>query len=175
MAARRLMAMPPKLPKAWSEAEVDPDTESAYHDLLDKLRGLEFDAHPDRGRGPHVLKLSADGKAAWVAYYDAWAKEQSAVEGELAAAYSKLEGYAARLALLHHVSPTSPLWATQPVGPSVAARVKQTIGSQPKPAHLRPWPSRRRARSGDWSNSLGPWGRIRSGPDAGQLPAVPGR
>ena len=38
-----------------------------------------------------------------MAFYDGWAREQAAVEGELAAAFSKLEGYAARFALLHHV------------------------------------------------------------------------
>ena len=52
---------------------------------------------------PHVLKLSADGKAAWVAFYNEWAKEQAAVEGEIAAVFAKLEAYAARFALLDHV------------------------------------------------------------------------
>ena len=127
LAARLLMAMPPRLPKAWSEAEVDPDTEAAYHDLLDKLRGLEFDQHPELGRGPHVLKLSAEAKAAWVTYYDGWAREQAGVEGELAAAYSKLEGYAARLALLHHMVTHVALGVDdrRPVGPkSVASGVE---------------------------------------------------
>jgi DNA polymerase I-like protein with 3'-5' exonuclease and polymerase domains len=126
LAARLLMAMPPKRPKAWSEVEVDPDTEAAYHALVDTLRALEFDDDPDRGRGPHVLTLSAEAKAAWVAHYDHWAGEQSAVEGELAAAYSKLEAYAARLALVHHVVTHAALEADdrRPVGPkSVAAGI----------------------------------------------------
>jgi hypothetical protein len=37
-----------------------------------------------------------------VAFYDQWAREQAAVEGDMAAAYSKLEAYAVRFALLHH-------------------------------------------------------------------------
>jgi DNA polymerase I-like protein with 3'-5' exonuclease and polymerase domains len=126
LAARLLMAMPPRRPKAWSEAEVDPETEKGYHDLLDKLRELKFDEHPDGGRGPHVLKLSPEGKAAWVAYYDRWAAEQAGAEGELAAAYSKLEGYSARLTLLHHVVTHVALEAddVRPVGPkSVAAGI----------------------------------------------------
>jgi hypothetical protein len=102
LAARLLLAMPPKLVKRWSEAEVRPETEQAYHGLLDRLLALDVD---DRGgeKVPHVLPLSPDGKAAWVAYYNGWAAEQAGVDGELAAAFSKLEGYAARLALLHHV------------------------------------------------------------------------
>jgi Protein of unknown function (DUF3987) len=39
----------------------------------------------------------------WIKFYNAFAQEQEASEGELAAAFSKLEAYAARFALLHHV------------------------------------------------------------------------
>jgi hypothetical protein len=102
LAARLLMAMPPKLAKRWSEAEVAVGVEQAYHDALDKLLALDFDTR-DGEQVPHVLALSPDGKAAWVGFYDGWAREQAAVEGELAAAFSKLEGYAAWFALLHHV------------------------------------------------------------------------
>jgi DNA polymerase I-like protein with 3'-5' exonuclease and polymerase domains len=100
--ARLIMAMPPKLPKQWSEAEIEPAVEEAYHTTLDKLLALDF-----AGKGgehvPHVLKLSPEAKTAWVQFYNGWAKEQAVVEGELAAAYSKLEAYAARFTLLHHV------------------------------------------------------------------------
>jgi hypothetical protein len=100
--ARILMAMPPKLPKVWSELDVAPEVERAYQDVLDKLLALDFDAENGE-KAPHVLSLSLDGKAAWVKFYNTWGKKQAAVEGELAAAFSKLEGYAARFALLHHV------------------------------------------------------------------------
>jgi DNA polymerase I-like protein with 3'-5' exonuclease and polymerase domains len=102
LAARLLMAMPPKLPKRWSEVEVSPDVEQAYQAVLDKLLALEFDTR-DGEKAPHVLTLSTESKDAWVVFYDQWAMEQSAVEGELAAAFSKLEAYAARFAILHHV------------------------------------------------------------------------
>jgi hypothetical protein len=102
LVGRLNMALPPRPAKVWTETEIDPHTENLYHDLLEALHCLEF----DRRRGeelPHVLKLSAEAKAAWVAWYNGWAQEQAAVEGELAAAFSKLEEAAARLALLHHV------------------------------------------------------------------------
>src|SRR5262249_12557194 len=100
--ARILPAMPPKLPKKWTETEVSPAVEAAYHQVLDKLLALDFGTFNGE-KAPHVLKLSPDAKAAWVTFYNAWAQEQAAVDGELAAAFSKLEAYAARFALLHHV------------------------------------------------------------------------
>jgi hypothetical protein len=101
-AARLLMAMPPKLQKRWTEAEVAAEVEKAYQDLLDLLLALDFDTAKGE-MAPHELALSPEGKAAWIKFYYAWGQEQAAVQGELAAAYAKLEGYAARFALLHHV------------------------------------------------------------------------
>jgi hypothetical protein len=102
LAARLLLAMPPKLPKHWSEDEVEPAVEQLYENTLDALLALDL----DRQGGelvPHVLKLAPEAKDAWVAFYDRWGQEQVAVEGDLAAAFSKLEAYAARFALVHHV------------------------------------------------------------------------
>ncbi len=100
--ARILMAMPPRKAKKWSEVEIQPEVEEAYHAVLDKLLGCKFDVK-DGEQVPHALRLSLEAKAAWVAFYNSWAKEQAAAEGELAAAFGKLEAYAARFALLHHV------------------------------------------------------------------------
>ena len=47
--------------------------------------------------------MTTDAKAVWKAFYNEWASCQAAVEGATAAAFAKLEGGAARLALLHHV------------------------------------------------------------------------
>jgi hypothetical protein len=103
LAARLLPCWPPRKPKRWSEAEIDPDTERAYHDLLDRLLALEFDRDRDGKPMPRVLRLSEEAKPVWVEWYNSWADEQAAVEGELAAAYSKLEAASARFALLYHV------------------------------------------------------------------------
>jgi hypothetical protein len=102
LAARLLMAMPPRLPKKWSDRELDPATERAYESVLDKLLALDG-IDQDGELKPQVLDLSPEGKAAWVSFYDQWSEEQAAAEGELAAAFSKLEAYAARFALIHHV------------------------------------------------------------------------
>lgn len=104
LGARLLMAAPPKLPKRWSEMEVEPDVQQGYERLLDGLLALDFDTDRDGERVPQVLQLSKEAKAVWVTFYNQWASEQAAVEGEVAAAFSKLEAYAARFALLHHVA-----------------------------------------------------------------------
>jgi Protein of unknown function (DUF3987)/3'-5' exonuclease/DNA polymerase family A len=103
LAAHLLMAMPPKLPKRWSEVEIEEDVESAYHTAIDRLRDLEFGRNDDGEKVPQVIRLSREARTAWIAFYNAWAREQAAVEGDLAAAFSKLEGYAARFALIHHL------------------------------------------------------------------------
>src|SRR5262249_54640429 len=102
-AARLLMAMPTKIKKRWTDAEVPREVEDAYHQVLDKLIQLDLDHDEDGECRPYMLDLAEDAKKLWVAFYNSWAAEQANAEGELAAAYSKLEGYAARLALIHHV------------------------------------------------------------------------
>ena len=52
---------------------------------------------------PVDISLTPQGKQAWIAFYNAHAVEQAEMTGELAAAWSKLEGYAARFALLVHL------------------------------------------------------------------------
>jgi hypothetical protein len=102
--ARLLLCMPPQTPKRWSEAEVDSGTEQLFNDLLDRLLALDFDnAEGDGRRLPRTLQLSPAAKNIWVSWYNVWAKEQTAVEGSLAAAYSKLEAYSARFALLNFI------------------------------------------------------------------------
>jgi DNA polymerase I-like protein with 3'-5' exonuclease and polymerase domains len=99
LVARLLLTMPPKKEKQWSDEEVSGETERRYHAVIDTLLGLGFDYDKD----PCVLRLGPVAKQTWVRFYNEWAREQAAVEGALAAAFSKLEAYAARFTLLHHV------------------------------------------------------------------------
>jgi hypothetical protein len=102
LVARLLMVMPPKRAKQWCEDEVSQETEESYSRLLRNLLALRFDPN-EEGAAPRVLRLSWDAKTRWVRFYNEWAQEQAAAEGEQAAALAKLEGYAARLALIYHV------------------------------------------------------------------------
>src|SRR5262249_48668110 len=105
LAARLLLAMPPRKAKRWSEALVDEALDSALADIFDRLYSLSMtvDAASEEP-SPVPLNLSAGAKRAWVAFYNEHALEQVELTGDLAAAWSKLEGYAARLALVVHLA-----------------------------------------------------------------------
>jgi hypothetical protein len=105
LVARLLLACPPKRTKEWSEAEVAPEVRGAYEAMLESLLALDFDRSPTGERCPFAVRLTPEAKAAWVAFYRAWADEQTKAEGEVAAVLSKLEGTCARLALLFHLIP----------------------------------------------------------------------
>ena len=103
LAARLLVAMPPPRPRRWTENELSEDTEIALETIVGRL--LILDMPEDENGQPQArdIPLSPQGKQAWIDFYNAHAREQSAMTGDLAAVWSKLEGYAARLALLIHL------------------------------------------------------------------------
>lgn len=102
LAARLLMACPPRRKKTWSEDEIDEQTEREFGQLFDQLWELRpgVDAHGDPE--PHLVKLLPEAKAAFIAYYGDHADEQVELDGALSAAWSKLEAAAARIALVLH-------------------------------------------------------------------------
>ncbi len=114
--ARLLFAYPPRKPKEWTEDDIDAGAEAGYHRLVKELAELEPGADADGNPYPVALGLAPDAKAEWVRFYARFALKQSETEGELAAAFSKLEGYAARLALVHHVCQAAESGARNPVG-----------------------------------------------------------
>jgi len=103
LAARLLLAMPVPPPKEWTEAEIDPAMERTINHLFSGLFGIDLAMNSKGQPSPCVIGLSADGKEAWVDFYNAHAREQANLTGDLAAAWSKLECYAARLALVIHL------------------------------------------------------------------------
>lgn len=101
LAARLLLSCPPRKAKTWTEADIDPRAEAEIAVLFDRL----YELQPTEEEGapqPVLVRLSPAAKAAWTAYYDAHAAEQADLTGDLSAAWSKLEEYAARLALVVH-------------------------------------------------------------------------
>jgi hypothetical protein len=102
LAARLLLTCPPRKAKRWTEADIDPREEAELVRLFNRLYELQS-AIPDDGEPqPVLVRLSPDAKAAWRTYYNAHAIEQADLTGDMAAAWSKLEEYAARLALVVH-------------------------------------------------------------------------
>jgi hypothetical protein len=102
LAARLLLAYPPRAAKRWTEADIDPDAEAELAKLFDRLYELQPTTGGDGEPHPVLVRLSAEAKAAWMAYYNTHADEQADLTGDMAAAWAKLEEYAARLALVVH-------------------------------------------------------------------------
>ncbi len=102
LAARLLLACPPRKAKRWTEADIDPGAEAELVSLFDRLYELQPTPGDDGEPRPALVRLSADAKTAWKGYYNAHAIEQADLTGDMAAAWSKLEEYAARLALVVH-------------------------------------------------------------------------
>jgi hypothetical protein len=96
-----LLAMPPPRKRRWTEAELADDVAERYEKLLRSLLNLQL-ANPSK-RKPHYLGLSLQAKARWLSFFEEWSDAQQTAEGEIRAAFSKLEAYATRLALVHHV------------------------------------------------------------------------
>lgn len=130
MLARLLFAMPLQGKKKWSEADVSAATEAKLERVLDRLFGLNAEIDDEGDPQPVLVTMSEAAKRDWVTFYNAHAAEQHSLTGDLKAAWSKLEGYAARLALLIHLirwaagdesvpSPTTPVDAA-----SIAAGVE---------------------------------------------------
>ena len=102
LAARLLLAMPPRQPKQWTETEIDEHLDQRIGRLFDQLYRLEPKQDDSDQPEPITLGLSATGKAAWIEFYNQHAERQADATGEQAAALSKIEGAAARLALIVH-------------------------------------------------------------------------
>lgn len=107
LAARLLLAKPPRRPRRWTDAEIDPTTESALADLYERLAELEADIDDDGEPTPRLIGLTAVARDEFRRFVDRHGDEQTRHTGALAAAWSKLEGYAARLALIIHCVRTS--------------------------------------------------------------------
>lgn len=103
LAARLLFAHPPRKPKRWTEADLSEDVERSWADLLVRLIELNPNYDANGQPVPVLLPLTGEGKAAWIDFYNEHANEHADLTGELSAAWSKLEGYAARFALIIHV------------------------------------------------------------------------
>ena len=102
LAARLLLTCPPRQTKRWTEADIDPAAEEVLAGLVGQLFELQPTTNDDGEPRPVVVGLSRDAKAVWKRYYNDHAEEQTDLSGNLAAAWSKLEEYAARLALVIH-------------------------------------------------------------------------
>ena len=106
LAARILIVYPPRVPKRWTEADLSPEVEAKIEKLFDRLYGLGASTGEEEAGGLQTreLPLSEEAKQEFVAFFNNHAVDQAASGGDLAAAFAKLEGAAARLALVLHLA-----------------------------------------------------------------------
>ena len=97
------MVMPSRIPRKWCEDEISAEVEAKMTNVLEQLWSLEPDVNEDGEPYPIDLSLTPAGKRVWIAFHDAHGEEQAGLSGPLAAAWSKIEGYTARLALIVHL------------------------------------------------------------------------
>lgn len=102
LAARLLLSCPPRIAKRWTEADIDPSAEVEIARLVDRLYELQPAMDDDDEPRPVIVTLSADAKAIWKRFYNVHGQEQAELTGDLSAAWSKLEEYAPRFALVIH-------------------------------------------------------------------------
>ncbi len=103
LAARLLMTMPPKQAKRWTDTDIDEDLSQRVDVIMERLTLLEFQRDESGELVPVDLSLMPDAKARWISFYNEHADETVSLDGATAAAWSKLEGYAARFSLLVHL------------------------------------------------------------------------
>jgi hypothetical protein len=109
---RFLTVLPPRSVRTWSDRTPPPEAVAAYAGVVRRLYRLGLDTRPEVPV-PHLLKLSPEAKELWVAFYNKHGQEQLDLDGDLAGAWSKLEGYCARLALVLQLA----RWAAIPPPP----------------------------------------------------------
>lgn len=103
LAARLLLAAPPARVNRWTEATVSDATMTRMRDLVDALLALEPETTPEAEARPVAIPLGGDTKRAWIGWFDQFALEQAdEPDDAIRAMLAKLEGGAARLALILH-------------------------------------------------------------------------
>ena len=102
LAARLLVSNPPRKRKQWTEADIDPALERDIAKLFDRIYELQPEVDEEGFLKPVLVNMTPSAKQAYVAFFNGNGREQYELTGDLAAAWSKLEEYAARLALIVH-------------------------------------------------------------------------
>jgi hypothetical protein len=101
--ARILFAAPPPRPNVWTDAEVPARLESTTAAIFKRLFALEADERED-GAVPKELSVAPDGLELFKAFYNRVGHHAVETQENEEAAWSKLTGGAARLALVSHLA-----------------------------------------------------------------------
>lgn len=102
LAARMLLAAPPRRPAKWSEEIVSVLVRDCFGQVVRRLYELQPDADEGGRESSIVVPLDREAKRLWIAFYNAHNEEAAGLVGDLLAAWSKMEETAGRLALILH-------------------------------------------------------------------------
>lgn len=100
--ARLLLAMPPRKVSKWTHTGIPQEYCVVLSSIFTMLYDLTSDQDENGEPCPRLIGLTTKARQAWQEYFNEHADEQIELTGDLAAAWSKLEGYTARLALVIH-------------------------------------------------------------------------
>ncbi len=99
LAARLLMVMPPTRPKVWTDRRVESQTENDIRALFKRL----YDYPADK-TGPLLIGMTDEATEEWAKHVNSFNAQLIQRESEREkAAWAKLEGAAARFALIFHI------------------------------------------------------------------------
>jgi hypothetical protein len=99
MAARFLLAMPPRQKRSWTESEIGRVVKESVGLLFGRILELDFNPNGE----PIDIPLSPEAKKVWIEFFGEHAEVSFQLTNPaLKAAYAKLEGAAARLILVIH-------------------------------------------------------------------------
>ena len=90
------------MPKRWTEYEIPDETARAVDQVFDRLYAMRPAPGVDGEDGPRTVELSDGARAEFAAFVNEWNEQLQALDGAARAAAAKLEGYAARFALVRH-------------------------------------------------------------------------
>jgi hypothetical protein len=104
LAARMLLAAPPKRRKKWNTDCVDAGVLLRVEKVFARLLALKFETDDNDSPVPRDLQLTSEGQQVWVDFFDQHAGLQFEATGKFAAVLAKIEAVAARLALIVHLA-----------------------------------------------------------------------
>ncbi len=125
MAARWLLAMPPWRAKRWTDAEPDPEIDDAMARVFDRLYAIPLRVDANGAPNPIPLGFSRSAKSMLTRFLDEHNAAQEQLDDDASAAWSKLEGYCPRLALVLHLAE----WASRCVSGEPVSIQSTTVES----------------------------------------------
>jgi hypothetical protein len=103
LVARLLLSMPPIPTRRWQPGGISPMVERAFSAMVERLYGLELAEDEHGAPVPQALLLDEQAGQLWAEYYNGLNQDMAGQDERARAMLAKLEGAAARLALVVHL------------------------------------------------------------------------